>query len=77
MALAFIAGMLMVLVLAQVPVFTINISGQPQKYEPALPVSPDNNDFMKPGGNADSNRPALFNNYELVYVPFEAAINSG
>jgi hypothetical protein len=77
MALAFIAGVVMVLVLAQVPVLTINISGQPQKYHPALPASPESNDFTKPGGDTDSNRPAIFNNYELVYAPFETVIYSG
>ena len=77
MAIAFIAGMVMVLVLAQVPVITIELSGQPQKYAPGLPAPPDSGDFTKPGGSTDSIRPAILNNYELVYAPFERTVYSG
>ena len=77
MVLAFIAGMTFVLALAQIPVTTIIFNGQPQKYEPALPASPDNTDFSVPGGSTDSIRPETFNNYELVYVPFKTASLSG
>ncbi len=77
MVLAFIAGMVMVLTMAQIPVTTIILPGQPQKYEHALPITPDSTDFSKPGGSTDSIRPAIFNNYELVYVPFKTASLSG
>jgi len=72
MIIAFIAGMVITAVLAQIPVVTDIFSPRIDQ-DSVIPAPVDAPDFLKSGGSY----PAIHINYELVYAPLNEATFSG
>lgn len=73
MAIAFIAGMIVTVALAQTPVAP-DIFAPQSSHEPIVPAPPDIRDFLKPGGSPDTT-PAKYPVSELVFT-FTKAVSS-